>query len=116
MNFYPPPPVIEAELYVRIPDGKRCVGDDSEWRGGFARTFQHIFLEGPVADADGNIYIVDIPYGRILKIDSEEKVTVCHRWDGETNGLVGTPDGQLLVADYKQVGACRSISLPSLPS
>ncbi|KAH8656882.1 hypothetical protein BGZ61DRAFT_486380 [Ilyonectria robusta] len=102
MNFFPAPPVIQADLYVRIPDEVRCIGQESEWKGGFARDFKHIFLEGPVADAAGNLYVVDIPYGRILKIDVERKVTVCCKWDGEPNGLVGTQEGDLLVADYKQ--------------
>ncbi|KAF4440794.1 Lactonase drp35 [Fusarium acutatum] len=102
MNFYPPPPVIKAEIYLRIPDDKRCLGQESEWRGGFAGSFQHIFLEGPVVDSAGNLYVVDIPYGRILKIDGEKNVTVACTWDGEPNGLVGTTDGDLLVADYKQ--------------
>ena len=103
MNFYPPPPVIKAELYVRIPGSVRCIGRESEWRGGFARQFQHIFLEGPVADELGNLYVVDVPYGRILRIDPGKNVTVSCEWDGEPNGLVGTRDGTLLVADYKQV-------------
>ncbi|KAK8055970.1 hypothetical protein PG993_001197 [Apiospora rasikravindrae] len=102
MNFYPVPPVITAELYLRIPDNLRCVDQDSEWRGGFARKFQHIFLEGPVADSNGNLYVVDIPYGRILRIDTDKNVTVMCEWDGEPNGLVGASDGKLLVADYKQ--------------
>ncbi|KAK8138309.1 hypothetical protein PG984_001689 [Apiospora sp. TS-2023a] len=102
MNFYPVPPVITAELYLRIPEEVRCVGQESEWRGGFARKFQHIFLEGPVVDSDGNLYVVDIPYGRILRINSDKHVTVSCKWDGEPNGLVGTADGKLLVADYKQ--------------
>ncbi|KAF5264590.1 hypothetical protein FOXYS1_4619 [Fusarium oxysporum] len=102
MNFYPPPPVIKAEVYLRIPDDKRCLGQESEWRGGFAGSFQHIFLEGPVVDSAGNLYVVDIPYGRILKIDSEKNVSVACTWDGEPNGLVGTANGDLLVADYKQ--------------
>ncbi|KAK8082393.1 hypothetical protein PG996_001174 [Apiospora saccharicola] len=96
MNFYPVPPVITAELYLRIPEEVRCVGQESEWRGGFARKFQHIFLEGPVVDSDGNLYVVDIPYGRILRINSEKHVTVSCKWDGEPNGLVGTADGKLL--------------------
>ncbi|KAH7031696.1 uncharacterized protein B0I36DRAFT_289909 [Microdochium trichocladiopsis] len=102
MNFYAPPPTITAELHVRIPDELRCVGQETEWRGGSAVQFQHIFLEGPVVDTDGNLYIVDIPYGRILKIDSQKNVTVAAQWDGEPNGLVGTPDGTLMIADYKQ--------------
>jgi hypothetical protein len=103
MNFYPPPPTIKAELYVRIPDELRCIGQETEWRGGFARGFQDIFLEGPVADDLGNLYVVDIPFGRILRIDADKKVSVAVQWDGEPNGLAATADGDLLVADYKQV-------------
>lgn len=103
MNFYPIPPVITAELHIRIPDSIRCLGQDSEWRGGFTNKFQNIFLEGPVADNAGNLFVVDIPYGRILKISPEKEVSVCAKWDGEPNGLTATTDGQLLVADYKQV-------------
>ncbi|CAJ0538575.1 Ff.00g066200.m01.CDS01 [Fusarium sp. VM40] len=102
MNFYPPPPTIKAEVWLRIPDDKRCIGQDSEWRGGFAGSFKHIFLEGPVFDSVGNLYVVDIPYGRILKIDKDKNVLVACTWDGEPNGLVGSADGDLLVADYKQ--------------
>lgn len=87
MNFYPPPPVIEAELYVRIPDDKRCIGEESEWRGGFTAAFQYIFLEGPVADADGNLYAVNIPYGRILEIDAQKDVTVLSAGVASPTGL-----------------------------
>ncbi len=87
MNFYPAPPTIKASLYVKIPNELRCAGRETEWRGGFARKFQDIFLEGPVADQNGNLYVVDVPYGRILRVD----------------GLTPTADGDLLVADYKQV-------------
>jgi sugar lactone lactonase YvrE len=55
------------------------------------------------------LYVVDIPYGRILWISEDKKVEVCGRWDGEPNGLAATADGKLLVADYKQVS--REISL-----
>ncbi|KAM0366637.1 hypothetical protein ACHAPY_011117 [Fusarium culmorum] len=85
MNFYPPPPVIKADVWLRIPDDKRCIGQESEWRGGFAGSFKHIFLEGPVCDSVGNLYIVDIPYGRILKIDKEKEFFALTqrraRWD-----------------------------------
>lgn len=103
MNFYPPPPTIKAKLYVRIPDELRCIGQETEWRSGFDRSFQHIFLEGPVADDLGNLYVVDIPFGRILRIDGENNVSVVAQWDGEPNGLAATSDGDLLIADYKQV-------------
>lgn len=103
MNFYPPPPTIKAELYVRIPDDQRCIGQETEWRGGFARKFQDIFLEGPLADDLGNLHVVDIPFGRILRISPDKQISVVARWDGEPNGLAATADGELVVADYKQV-------------
>ncbi|KXH37368.1 hypothetical protein CSIM01_06136 [Colletotrichum simmondsii] len=102
MNFYPIPPIIQAELYVRIPDELRCHNQETEWRGGFARQFQHIFLEGPIVDDLGNLYVVDIPYGRILKIDPKKTISVVAEWDGEPNGLAATDDGRLVIADYKQ--------------
>ncbi|KAK2052116.1 gluconolactonase [Colletotrichum caudatum] len=102
MNFYPVPPTIKAELYVRVPDHLRCIGKETEWRGGFARPFQNIFLEGPVADEDGNLFVVDVPYGRILKISPSKEISVAAEWDGEPNGLAATHDGLVVVADYKQ--------------
>lgn len=102
MNFYPPPPVIKAELYVRVPDDVRCV-EDSEWRGGFAGGYQNIFIEGPTIDDDGNLFITDISHGQIIKIDKEEKVTRCIKYDGEPNGMAVRSDGKFVVADYKQV-------------
>ncbi|KAF4494838.1 quinate transport [Fusarium agapanthi] len=56
----------------------------------------------PSRNGAGNLYVVDIPYGRILKIDDDKNVSVACTWDGEPNVLVGTADGDLLVADYKQ--------------
>jgi streptogramin lyase len=103
MNFYPPPPTIKAKHYVCIPDELRCGGQQTEWQSGFDRGFQHIFLERPVADNLGNLYVVDIPSGRILRIDTDKNVSVVTQWDGEPNGLAATADGDLLIADYKQV-------------
>lgn len=102
MNFYPIPPTITAELYVRVPQDLRCTDQSIEWHSGVG-AFKDIFLEGPVADNRGNLYVVDIPFGRILKISDEKQVSECARYDGEPNGLAPTADGELLVADYKQV-------------
>jgi hypothetical protein len=103
MNFYAPPPTITASLYVRIPEDLRCKDKDSEWRGGFSRRFQNIFLEGPVYTSSGHLYVVDIPYGRILSIAPDKTVSVAAEWDGEPNGLAVDPQGKIAIADYKQV-------------
>lgn len=110
MNFYPTPPVIQAEIYVRIPDALRCAGQATEWKGGSALPASEIFLEGPTY-LNGNLYVTDIPYGRILKIDSQKQVSECVRYDGEPNGIAVREDGSMLVADYKQVGMSYTRSL-----
>ncbi|KAL5046716.1 hypothetical protein BDW71DRAFT_197369 [Aspergillus fruticulosus] len=107
MNFFPLPPVIQAKVYLRIPDSLRCTGQPTEWRGGSAGPASDIFLEGPVCTPDGALYLVDIPYGRILRVDvgkpdGEREVTECVRYDGEPNGLALLRDGRFVVADYKQ--------------
>jgi len=105
MNFYPPPPTIEASLYARIPDDTRCKDKDSEWRRGFSRAFQNIFLEGPVYATSGDLYVVDVPYGRILRVAPSKEVIVETEWDGEPSGLAVDPEGKIAIADYKQVCA-----------
>ncbi|KAJ5763641.1 hypothetical protein N7533_002322 [Penicillium manginii] len=102
MNFYPTPPVIQAEVYVQIPASLRCSGQPTEWRGGSATPASDIFLEGPTWTSSGDLYVTDIPYGRILKIDPQRQVTECARYDGEPNGLAVREDGCMIVADYKQ--------------
>ena len=110
MNFYPVPPVIEARVLTRIPEELRCKGE-SDWRGGFTGAFQNIFLEGPTCDEDGHLYLTDIPYGRILRIDKHSKqATVCVQYDGEPNGMSLRKDGKFVVADYKKVSSIESNS------
>ncbi|THZ05626.1 hypothetical protein D6C95_02741 [Aureobasidium pullulans] len=117
MNFYPIPPVIEAQVLTRIPDDLRCKGS-SDWRGGFTGNFQNIFLEGPTWDESGSLYVTDIPYGRILKIDQHRgETTVCVQYDGEPNGMARREDGKFVVADHKKVSsALKGLHLETLNS
>jgi gluconolactonase len=59
------------------------------------------FIEGPSFDASGNLYIVDIPFGRIFRITPEKKWTLVVEYDGWPNGLKIASDGRILVADYR---------------
>lgn len=103
MNFYPVPVVIQAEIHVQIPASQRCTGQPTDWRSGSALPASDIFLEGPIYTENGDVYITDIPYGRILKVDARKQITECVRYDGEPNGLAMREDGSIVVADYKQV-------------
>ncbi|ETF01516.1 gluconolactonase [Advenella kashmirensis W13003] len=59
------------------------------------------FLEGPVFDDKGNLYVADIPYGRIFRIDPKGNWDLVVQWDGEPNGMKFAAANNLLVTDYK---------------
>jgi len=60
------------------------------------------FLEGPSFDEDGNLYVVDIPFGRVFRVDPAGRFAVVAEYDGQPNGLKFAPDGNAYIADYKR--------------
>lgn len=96
------PEVRELETFTRLPDRFRRPGVRSAWadanRGGRP---VDAFLEGPVFDAAGNLYVTDIPFGRVFRIDPSGDWTLVAEWDGEPNGLKWLGDRELVVADYR---------------
>ncbi|MBL8671774.1 MAG: SMP-30/gluconolactonase/LRE family protein, partial [Alphaproteobacteria bacterium] len=74
----------------------------SQWADGQPGGFgKHSLLEGPCFDRHGNLYVVDIPYGRIFRVNPEGGWTLVVEYDGEPNGLKFHRDGRGFVADYK---------------
>jgi len=90
------PPRVTAEVVARLPDTFRQHAQPVV-RFGVARD---CFLEGPAFDAHGRLYMVDIPYGRIFRMDPSGAFTLVARYDGLPNGLKVMPDGSLLVTDH----------------
>ena len=60
------------------------------------------FLEGPSFDRDGNLWCVDIPFGRIFKVDKAGEWTLVIQYDGWPNGLKFHKDGRAFITDYKR--------------
>jgi gluconolactonase len=102
LNLIHSPAVLDAETFTSMPAHFRRTGVRSVWadanRGGV-----HVesFLEGPVFDAAGNLYVTDIPFGRIFRIDSKGGWNLVAEYDGEPNGMKFLNQSELLVADYK---------------
>ena len=67
-------------------------------RGGHATAS---VLVGPVFDEAGNLYVADIPFGRIFRIDPAGAWTLVAEYDGEPNGMKFLDAHTLLVTDYK---------------
>src|SRR5436190_16613382 len=60
------------------------------------------FREGPSFDRQGNLWCVDIPFGRIFRIDRKAGWELAVQYDGWPNGLKIHKDGRIFVADYKR--------------
>ncbi|MDO5289637.1 MAG: SMP-30/gluconolactonase/LRE family protein [Pseudomonadota bacterium] len=58
------------------------------------------FLEGPVFDEAGCLYVCDIPWGRIFRVEGDTWTLVAE-YDGEPNGLKFLDARTLLITDYK---------------
>ena len=60
------------------------------------------FLEGPSFDRKGNLYCVDIPFGRVFRVDLRGRWELVVQYDGWPNGLKLHKDGRVFIADYKR--------------
>ena len=102
MWFIDRPMVREAEVFTQMPAEFRRTGVRSAWadanRGGQPTDS---FLEGPVFDAEGKLYVTDIPFGRIFSIDPTGAWALVAEYDGEPNGMKFLNPRELLIADYQ---------------
>ena len=100
--MYAPPQTIEPEIFARVPDSFRRKDPGNAWamanRRGIAA---ESFLEGPSFDRAGNLYVTDIPYGRIFRVSPAGEFTLVAEYDGEPNGLKIAKDGRIFITDYK---------------
>ena len=76
------PLAVTTSVFARIPGGR--------------------LLEGPSFDRQGNLWITDIPSGRIFRIAPDGTPATVAEYDGEPNGLKIARDGRILIADHKQ--------------
>jgi gluconolactonase len=97
-----PPRLIETRVFSAMPEKFRRKGVATEWadanRPGLATD---CFIEGPAFDAEGRLYIVDIPFGRIFRLAPDGEWSLVVEYDGWPNGLKIGADGRILVADYR---------------
>ncbi len=102
MSLYPLPKTIKAEVFARVPEGLRKTVRTT-WadinKGG---QICDAFLEGPSFDRAGNLWVTDIPHGRVFKVSPAGDWTLVTEYDGWPNGLKFHKDGRAFITDYKR--------------
>jgi len=95
------PAVIETQVYTAMPERFRKKNGSSAWASA-NKSGQAVdcFIEGPSFDSAGNLYVVDIPHGRVFRICAQREWTLVAEYEGQPNGLKIHPDGRILIADY----------------
>ena len=97
-----PPEVIEARVLTRVPDSFRKVGRTAWCDANKPGHEIDSFLEGPCFDRAGNLYVTDIPFGRIFCISPALEWTLVAQYDGWPNGAAFHRDGSLWITDYRR--------------
>lgn len=96
-----PPAMRETTLFTRLPDRFREARATAWSAANRAGQPLDSFLEAPVFDADGNLYVGDIPNGRIFRIDVKGEWELVVQYEGEPNGMKFANDGEIIIADYR---------------
>jgi gluconolactonase len=101
-NPFKPLEHIHADVFTSMP-GKFRKKSRSSWSDPNRQNAEvECFLEAPAFDREGNLYVCDIPFGRIFRIDPKGNWELVVQYDGWPNGMKFHKDGRLFVCDYKE--------------
>ena len=102
MSLYPPPENRPLTHWTGMPKQFRQAGKTPAWAlANKAGQPTDSFLEGPSFDRDGNLWVTDIPFGRLFRISPAGDWELMYEYDGWPNGLKIHRDGRVLIADYR---------------
>ena len=100
-NPFQPVEKIKAEVFMTMP-AKFRKKSRSGWSDPNRQGAEvECFLEGPSFDREGNLWFVDIPFGRIFRITPKGDWELVTQYDGWPNGLKFHKDGRAFITDYK---------------
>lgn len=104
MFFIHPPEIRSLELFSSLPQRFRQPSRTTWGDANQGGRETDSFLEGPVFDEHGYLYVTDIPFGRVFRIDTNKPSggdwELIAQWDGEPNGMKFLNAHELLITDY----------------
>jgi gluconolactonase len=101
-NPFKPLEHITTEVFTTLP-AKFRKKSRSSWSDPNRQNAEvECFLEGPAFDREGNLWVCDIPFGRIFRITPKGDWDLVLQYDGWPNGMKFHKDGRLFICDYKE--------------
>lgn len=96
-------PLLIAQLFTTLPDALHHKGEPSAWAK-MTRPGQdmHSFLEGIFFDAARNLWLSDVPYGRVFRVSPDGDWEIMHQFEGEPHSMRIAPDGRHIAVDFGQ--------------
>jgi len=94
--------IIKTQVFTSLPPKYRRKGRTA-WSDPNRQGAEVVcFLEGPSFDREGNLWIVDIPFGRVFRISPKGEWDLVVQYDGWPNGLKFHKDGRAFITCYKK--------------
>lgn len=93
---------VHAAEFTRLPDRFRKPSRTAWGDANAVGQLLDSFLEGPSFDRAGNLYVTDIPFGRVFRISPDGEWSLVSEYDGWPNGLKIHKDGRIFITDYKR--------------
>jgi len=95
-------PLFMADPFAVLPDALRHTGPPAPWavmtRPGQA---MDSFLEAAFFDADGDMWLSDVPYGRVFRLTRAGDWHVEHDFEGEPHAMRIAPNGRHIAVDHR---------------
>ena len=104
--MFPVPPVTPTTVWAHLPDRFSAAGSGTRLATERFPDRPGSFLEGPAFDRQGNLYVVDIPHGRIFRVAPDGEFVMVVSYDGQPNGLAIHQDGTVFIADHRNGILC----------
>jgi gluconolactonase len=89
---------VRARVFASLPERLRITHVSSNAAVTFGKAFDS-FLEGLTFDRNGDLYCVDVSFGRVFKIDKSGAFELVAKYEGNPSGLAAHPDGRLAITD-----------------
>ncbi|CZY23701.1 SMP-30/gluconolactonase/LRE family protein [Enterobacter hormaechei] len=102
MSLFTAPSARKCKIFSSMPENFYRNGDSDWVRANKPGQKITAFIEGPTFDRNGDLYVTDIPYGRIFRIDQLGVWSLVVEYNGWPNGLAFHRDGRLFIADYRR--------------